>query len=61
MASDHGPRIQYAAAADFYFVSEHGSEFLKTCLDPFVSGFYYDEFLSDLTLDVMDPAPIWDL
>ena len=44
MASDHGSRIQYAAAADFYFVSEHGSEFLKTCLDPFVSGFYYDEF-----------------
>ena len=44
MASDHGSRIQYAATADFYFVSEHGSEFLKTCLDPFVSGFYYDEF-----------------
>ena len=43
VASDHGSRISTSAAADFYFVSEHGSEFLKACLDSFVSGFYYDE------------------
>lgn len=37
-------RIQDGTAAYFHAVSQHGAEFLKACLDFFLSGFDYHEF-----------------
>ena len=44
IVADDRARIQDGTAAHFHAVAQHGAEFLKACLDFFLSGFDYHEF-----------------
>ncbi len=61
VGADDGAGIQDAVAADLHEVAQHGAELFQpvgTCSSPF---FTTTSVLSDLTLEVTLPAPMWDL
>ena len=58
--ADDRARIEDAVASDLHMIAQHGAEFfspVSICSAPFLTT---TSVLSDFTLDVIDPAPMWE-